>query len=143
MTDPIRPDLRALIAQMAHSFAGEWLRPADPDAADPTLRDTLRTTLMAFYAVTSQAVARREAALSAPAPAGEPHDDRIFCSTCGRRRVAESDIAAPTDADLENQRRQLEALGLLDEFAPSCDLADAMGEEILRLRAQLAGSLCA
>ncbi len=31
----------------------------------------------------------------------------------------------------ENQRRQLEALGLLERFAPSSDLADDMGEALL------------
>lgn len=46
-------------------------------------------------------------------------------------------------ACLENQRRQLEALGLLGEFAPSVDIADALGDEILRLRARHEAELAA
>ena len=38
----------------------------------------------------------------------------------------------------ENQRRQLEALGLLGRFVPSTDLADHMGEALLTAEAQVA-----
>ena len=36
--------------KLARSFAQEWLRPNDPDAATPALVDTLSTAMLAFLA---------------------------------------------------------------------------------------------
>lgn len=51
--------------------------------------------------------------------------------------AAEGLVSSPS-VDLENQRRQLDVLGLLGEFAPSCDLADHLGEALLKARALIA-----
>ena len=76
-----------LVQKMARSFASEWLRPNDPDAATPTLVDTLSTTMMAFYAATSDAISRRNAVMTAPQWSW-PHPwttttDKNKCDICG------------------------------------------------------------
>jgi hypothetical protein len=72
---------------------------------------------------------------------GTEHDtEELECVECKGTGIAAAVVPsppAPACQCQENQRRQLEALGLLGEFAPSVDLADAMGEAILRLRASV------
>lgn len=68
-----------LIRRLARNFAAEWLRPSDPDSAEPSLLDTLSTMMAAFYAATSSAIERRTpritpetAAASVASPAAAP-----------------------------------------------------------------------
>jgi len=60
---------------MARNFASEWLRPDAPDHADTALLDTLSTAMVAFYAVTSQAVERRALASASASSHPEPFSE--------------------------------------------------------------------
>jgi hypothetical protein len=54
-----RPHDPHLVQSLARGFASEWLRPDAPEAADDNLVTKLTTVMVAFYACTSQAIARR------------------------------------------------------------------------------------
>lgn len=51
------------------------------------------------------------------------------------RGLLQADGRGDDPPALVNQRRQLESLGLLGEFAPSCDIADHLGEALVTARA--------
>ncbi len=57
--------------RLARNFAAEWLRPSDPDHADPALLDTLQITMVAFFACAS---GLKVSAGSAQAPETPPLD---------------------------------------------------------------------
>jgi hypothetical protein len=49
---PVEAEPRAheRVKKLARNFAQDWLRPSDPDHAEPVLVDTLANTMQAFYA---------------------------------------------------------------------------------------------
>ncbi len=63
--------------RLARNFAAEWLRPSDPDHADPALLDTLQTTMVAFYACASRLKLSAGSAQAPETPRGEVLRDAV------------------------------------------------------------------